>query len=155
MIAIYQCIFVLSFPFISFKFYYYNNGPQYTCNDASKLLTVLLSSPPGSHFEAWSKPNYQHGRMHRQYSSPCGNGLRSPNPDYWSAGPNVAGFQRPWQSSPDHPAVQEASVPTSSGLRPTAEPWPPMARNGQSDNTSVTSAEEEPSLYIPGVSGIS
>ena len=96
----------------------------------------FLPRPPSSPFEGWS-PKHQGFalRGQRRYSSPTGNGLRSPTTDFWSSQQQMGGFQRPWQSSTEQAQYPDSpQVTVSSGLRPTADPWPPAAV------TSVTSS---------------
>ena len=86
-------------------------------------------------------------RGQRRYSSPTGNGVRSPTTDFWSSQQQMGGFQRSWQSSPEQAQYPDSTqVSMSSGLRPTADPWPPAV-------TSVTSSSHTQSTLAASGQG--
>ena len=78
-------------------------------------------------------------RGQRRYSSPTGNGVRSPTA--WSAHQQMGGFQRSWQASPEQAQFGDSTpVSVSSGLRPTADPWPAAVTSGQNSGHAQSSA---------------
>ncbi|KAL9963339.1 hypothetical protein ACROYT_G032533 [Oculina patagonica] len=119
--------------------------------------------PPSSPFEPWSpKPQGFAMRGQRRYSSPTGSGsggVRSPTSDYWPAQQPMGGFQRSWQSPAEqaqYPDSTQASM--SSGLRPTAEPWPPavtsMPSSSHAQSTLATSGQGDTMTFMSGGIGM-
>lgn len=116
--------------------------------------------PPSSPFEAWSpKPQGFSMRGQRRYSSPSGNGMRSPTTDFWPSQQSMGGFQRSWQSASEQaPYPDPTQVSMSSGLRPTADPWPPAATavssNSNSQATLATSGQGDTMTFMAGGIGM-
>lgn len=116
--------------------------------------------PPSSPFEAWSpKPQGFSVRGQRRYSSPSGNGMRSPTTDFWPSQQSMGGFQRSWQSASEQAQYPDPTqVSMSSGLRPTADPWPPAATavssNSNSQATLATSGQGDTMTFMSGGIGM-
>lgn len=116
--------------------------------------------PPSSPFEAWSpKPQNFPVRGQRRYSSPSGNGMRSPTTDFWPSQQSMGGFQRSWQSASEQAQYPDPTqVSMSSGLRPTADPWPPVATavssNSNSQATLATSGQGDTMTFMSGGIGM-
>lgn len=115
---------------------------------------------PSSPFEAWS-PKHQGfaGRGQRRYSSPTGSGVRSPTTDYWSSPQHMGGFQRSWQSPAEQVQYSDSTqAPMSSGLRPTAEPWPPavtsVPNSSHVQSTLTTSNQGDTMTFMSGGMGM-
>lgn len=115
---------------------------------------------PSSSFEAWSpKPQGYAIRGQRRYSSPTGSGVRSPTTDYWSSPQHMGGFQRSWQSPAEHVQYSDSTqAPMSSGLRPTAEPWPPavttVPSSSHAQSTLTTSNQGDTMTFMSGGMGM-
>ena len=98
-------------------------------------------------------------RGQRRYSSPTGSGVRSPTTDYWAPPQHMGGFQRSWQS-PAEQAQYPDSIQTSmsSGLRPTAEPWPPavtsVPSSSHAQSTLATSCQGDTMTFMSGGMGM-
>lgn len=122
--------------------------------------TVSISRAPSSSFEAWSpKPQGYAMRGQRRYSSPTGSGVRSPTTDYWSSPQHMGGFQRSWQSPAEHVQYSDSTqAPMSSGLRPTAEPWPPavttVPSSSHAQSTLTTSSQGDTMAFMSGGMGM-
>ena len=98
-------------------------------------------------------------RGQRRYSSPTGSGVRSPTTDYWPTQQPMGGFQRSWQSPAEQAQYPDSTqVAMSSGLRPTAEPWPaavtsvPSSSHAQS--TLATSSQGDTMTFMSGGIGM-
>lgn len=116
--------------------------------------------PPSSPFEAWS-PKHQGFpiRGQRRYSSPTGNGMRSPPTDFWPPQQQMGGFQRSWQSTSEQVQYPDSTqVSMSSGLRPTADPWPPavtsVSSNSNTQSTLSTSGQGDTMTFMSGGMGM-
>ena len=122
-------------------------------------IDFFFSRPPSSPFEAWSpKPQGFAMRGQRRYSSPTGSGgVRSPTTaDYWSAQQPMGGFQRSWQSPAEQAQYPDSTQATmSSGLRPTAEPWPPavtsVPSSSHAQSTLATSGQDTMTFMSGGI----
>lgn len=121
---------------------------------------ISFPRPPSSPFEPWSpKPQGFSMRGQRRYSSPSGNGMRSPTTDFWPSQQSMGGFQRSWQSASEQaPYPDPTQVSMSSGLRPTADPWPPAATavssNSNSQATLATSGQGDTMTFMAGGIGM-
>lgn len=117
--------------------------------------------PPSSPFEPWApKPQGFAMRGQRRYSSPTGSGVRPPNStDFWPTQQPMGGFQRSWQSPVEQAQYPDTTqVAMSSGLRPTAEPWPSAASSvpGSShvQSTLATSSQGDTMTFMSGGTGM-
>lgn len=140
------------------------------CNDKKKSFSrtctgkwkqiLFLPRPPSSPFEAWSQKHQGFAmRGQRRYSSPTGNGVRSPTTDFWSSQQQMGGFQRPWQSSAEQAQYPDSTqVSMSSGLRPTADPWPPavtsVTSSSHAQSTLATSGQGDTMTFMSGGIGM-
>lgn len=116
--------------------------------------------PPSSPFEPWS-PRQQGFPMRgqRRYSSPTGNGVRSPNTDFWNPQQQMGGFQRSWPSPAEQAQLSDSpQVSLSSGLRPTADPWPPAVSTAPSSShaqsTLASSSHGDTMTFMSGGIGM-
>ena len=120
----------------------------------------FYSRPPSSPFEPWS-PRQQGFPMRgqRRYSSPTGNGVRSPNTDFWNPQQQMGGFQRSWPSPADQAQLSDSpQVSLSSGLRPTADPWPPAVSatpsSSHAQSTLASSGQGDTMTFMSGGIGM-
>ena len=99
-------------------------------------------------------------RGQRRYSSPTGSGGRPPNStDFWQTQQPMGGFQRSWQSPVEqaqYPDTTQAAM--SSGLRPTAEPWPAAVTSVPGSmpvqSTLATSSQGDTMTFMSGGTGM-
>ncbi|XP_020897290.1 intracellular protein transport protein USO1 isoform X2 [Exaiptasia diaphana] len=103
-------------------------------------------------YEGWPRQNSTGIRMNqnfqqrnpRRYSSPVGNGMRSP-PDYWA--PQMPA-SKPWHSPLEQTQLQDTS---SSGLRQCSDPWQQSIHSNipkSSQVSTATSSHGESGTYV-------
>ena len=98
-------------------------------------------------------------RGQRRYSSPTGSGVRSPTTDFWPGQQPMGGFQRSWQSPAEQAQYPDTTqVSMSSGLRPTAEPWPvavtSVPGSSHAQSTLATSGQGDTMTFMSGGTGM-
>jgi len=116
------------------------------------FVWLLSSANP---YEGWPRqnPTGSGNRMNqnlqrnpRRYSSPVGNGMRSP-PDYWS--PQMPA-SKPWQTSLEQVQFPDSGPP---GLRQCSDPWQQSLASNMpksSQISTVASGHGEAGTYVSG-----